>query len=329
MASNHRDNEDNSLVSIIVSTMNEEDHIRNLITSLYAQIYRPLELIIVDGGSIDQTTKIVRKFALDLADNLFEIHLLHEKTLGNVTSPANARNIGIKNAKGNYIILLDADFFFIDDDSIDKIVGKLKRNQFTKVKVKFAVDTELERQLSLTYGKLHHCAYRKEILRKITFDPSLGYGEDRDFWFRIYKDIRVNLDVTCDVTLGRHLCHTKKEFVSQTLWYARTLPLFIEKVIENKENLWYDEICIPLFGSLLAIFAPAFILFSLREDMSYERSLNRIRFGLWNVLRRYLFVLTFVKASMDRGFMKSYTLLLLKCLKPMLRSITRNKKTKL
>ncbi|MDH5266122.1 MAG: glycosyltransferase [Candidatus Bathyarchaeota archaeon] len=319
MASNHRDNEDNSLVSIIVSTMNEAEHIGDLITSSYAQTYRPLELIIVDGGSVDQTTKIVRKFALALADNLFEIHLLHEETLGNVTSPANARNIGIKNAKGNYIILLDADFFFIDDDSIDKIVTKLRRHQFTKVKVKFAVDTELERQLSLTYGKLHYCAYRKEILRKVTFDPSLGYGEDRDFWFRIYKDIRVNLDVTCDVTLGRHLCHTRKEFVSQTIWYARTLPLFIEKVIRNKENFWYDEICIPLFGSLLAIFVPVFILFSLREDMSCERSLNRIRFGLWNILRRYLFVLTFVRVSIERGFLKSYTLLLLECLKPMLR----------
>jgi glycosyltransferase involved in cell wall biosynthesis len=49
------------LVSIIIPTLNEEENIERVIESVMAQDYRPLEVIIVDGGSKDGTLEIVER----------------------------------------------------------------------------------------------------------------------------------------------------------------------------------------------------------------------------------------------------------------------------
>ena len=46
--------------SIVVPTLNEEEHIKNLIISVHSRISKPIELLVIDDGSSDDTIKIVR-----------------------------------------------------------------------------------------------------------------------------------------------------------------------------------------------------------------------------------------------------------------------------
>ena len=88
-------------ISIIVPVYNVERYLRQCIDSILAQTYRDFELFLVDDGSPDNSGKICDEYARkDL-----RIHVFH-KPNGGVSS---ARNLGIDNAKGEYISFIDAD----------------------------------------------------------------------------------------------------------------------------------------------------------------------------------------------------------------------------
>jgi len=91
-------------VSFIIPMYNEEDYIVGMLESIYEQSYplSLLEVILVDGGSQDSTLKRVRNFIASHKD--LKVNILHnEKRI----TPA-ALNIGLKHAKGDYVVLSTA-----------------------------------------------------------------------------------------------------------------------------------------------------------------------------------------------------------------------------
>lgn len=102
-------------VSIIMPVYNVEKYICDSIDSVLAQTYKDYELIIVDDGSPDSSPKICDDYA-DKYDNIYVIH----KKNGGLSS---ARNVGVENAKGKYILFVDSDDT-IQSDLLEKIVPK-------------------------------------------------------------------------------------------------------------------------------------------------------------------------------------------------------------
>lgn len=92
----------NNLVSIITPSYNSELYISEMIISVLNQTYKNFELIIVNDKSTDNSPLIIEKFVKN-DDRVKLINL--EVNLG----VAFARNIGIKNSKGDYIAFLDSD----------------------------------------------------------------------------------------------------------------------------------------------------------------------------------------------------------------------------
>lgn len=88
--------------SIIIPLYNKEDCIAHTINSVLSQTYRDFELIIINDGSTDDSSKIVMEFVDE------RLRIINKKN-GGVSS---ARNLGIKLAKNEYIALLDADDFW-------------------------------------------------------------------------------------------------------------------------------------------------------------------------------------------------------------------------
>lgn len=90
------------IISIIIPTYNRSRLIRRTINSLLAQTVLPDEVIIVDDGSTDDTKSVAEEY---IRENPFITYIYAGKNAG----AQHARNIGIKKAKGNYILLFDSD----------------------------------------------------------------------------------------------------------------------------------------------------------------------------------------------------------------------------
>lgn len=94
------------LVSVIVPTYNRASLIVESLDSVWAQTYRPIELLVVDDGSTDNTRELVEEWSRKCAgDDHFRLFYLHQENSGAPT----ARNLGLIKSRGEFIQLLDSD----------------------------------------------------------------------------------------------------------------------------------------------------------------------------------------------------------------------------
>lgn len=91
------------LISIIIPLYNSERFIAQTLESVLTQTYRNIEVIVVDDASTDGGCDIVRRYGADDS----RVNLILSET--NFGGPARPRNIGIENAKGEFIAFVDAD----------------------------------------------------------------------------------------------------------------------------------------------------------------------------------------------------------------------------
>mgnify|MGYP003602287514 CR=1 FL=1 len=91
-------------VSVVIPCYCCEDTIRRAVASVYKQTLRPLEVILVDDCSPDQTLKLLKAIQAEYSEGWIKIV---EITLNR--GPGNARNIGWASALGSYVAFLDAD----------------------------------------------------------------------------------------------------------------------------------------------------------------------------------------------------------------------------
>jgi glycosyltransferase involved in cell wall biosynthesis/SAM-dependent methyltransferase len=95
----------NSLVSVIMIFLNEEQFIQEAIASVFAQSYGNWELLLVDDGSTDGSSKIVQRYAEQYPEKVRYVEHDGHQNRGMSAS----RNLGIRNARGEYIAFLDGD----------------------------------------------------------------------------------------------------------------------------------------------------------------------------------------------------------------------------
>ena len=88
-------------ISVIIPAYNAQDYLKNCVESVRKQTFQDWELLIIDDGSRDRTRAICDECAA--ADD--RIRVFHKKN-GGVSS---ARNLGLREAKGDYIAFLDVD----------------------------------------------------------------------------------------------------------------------------------------------------------------------------------------------------------------------------
>ncbi len=99
-------NKSTPLVSVVIPVYNVEQYIEKALSSVLAQTYLNLEIIVVDDQSPDQSIALVKQKFSDP-----RLRIVQQKNRG----LAGARNTGIRNANGEYIAFLDSDDFWQAD----------------------------------------------------------------------------------------------------------------------------------------------------------------------------------------------------------------------
>ena len=108
-----------ALVSVIVPVYNTERYLRQCLESIVGQTHRALEVIIVDDGSTDGSPDIEREFAE--ADGRVRILTQENRFAGA------ARNNGMAQAHGDYLLFLDSDDWF-EPEMVERMVASAREN---------------------------------------------------------------------------------------------------------------------------------------------------------------------------------------------------------
>jgi GT2 family glycosyltransferase len=128
MIQNHSDSPSAPLISAVVPAFNCADVLGEAISSLRAQTFRDIEILIVDDGSTDGTLRVARECAaLDARVKIITREVASGK-------PSCARNAGVQAARGRYIALLDAD----DVAAPTRLESALKAIRMTGADIAFA-----------------------------------------------------------------------------------------------------------------------------------------------------------------------------------------------
>jgi len=114
-------NEENPLVSIIIRTKDRPKLLQRALKSVAEQTYRPIELILVNDGGCDLDIMELKSILSDVSLNYLEL----EKNTGR----AHAGNVGIENAKGEYIGVLDDDDEFYPEH-IFTLISFLRQSDY-------------------------------------------------------------------------------------------------------------------------------------------------------------------------------------------------------
>ncbi len=109
----------NPAISLIIPVYNVEKYLRKALTSVVNQSFKDVEVIIVNDGSTDESLNIIKEF--EKSYNNFIVINQPNKGL------AEARNTGIRNAKGKYIAFMDSDDF-IDCTFLETLYNMAEKN---------------------------------------------------------------------------------------------------------------------------------------------------------------------------------------------------------
>lgn len=191
-------------ITVIVPVYNAERYLNESINSLINQTFKDTEILCIDDGSTDSSLTLLKEFAQK--DNRIKVFTQENQ------GPSCARNLGLKNATGEYIVFVDADdwisedmcktlyekavstnadiilfpFFQVNVDNIfqDDRLEKLQNNI---PKLIFQTTDNIENIVEFAPVEAHGKFYKASLIKEnnIIFPEDIRLGEDMCFFYTI------------------------------------------------------------------------------------------------------------------------------------------------
>ena len=189
------------MISVVIPLYNKEKAIVNTLRSVLTQTYTDFEVVVVDDGSTDNSLNVVRSFVDSFTHSSF-VKIIHKEN-GGVSS---ARNRGIKEAKGDYIALLDGDDLWEQTFLTEqlKLIHDFPQAGMWGVNTAFIKNGKCWKweqgmgdgyrgYVENYFGTSHNDLFcsssvviRKDVFEKVGyFDERISSSEDLDMWYRI------------------------------------------------------------------------------------------------------------------------------------------------
>ncbi len=185
-------------ISVIIPAWNQGEFLEDCLESVYSQTVQPHEVIVIDDGSTDNTAEIAERYAYRNFPGVESpVRVIHQVNKG----LASARNTGIMNATGDFILPLDSDDM-LKENAIQKFTEIILQTQQQSPDViapsfecfglrdnkvilgGFGLE-ELKQANRLGYFSL---IKRQTLLNVGGYNPKMRWGyEDYDLWFDLFK----------------------------------------------------------------------------------------------------------------------------------------------
>lgn len=254
-------------LSVILPTYNRSKVIGRMIDSILSQSFKDFELLIIDDGSQDDTLEMLKQYQ----DSRIRVFTQ------NNSGVSSARNVGIKNARGEYLVFVDSDDFLLEgffeeisqtlqerkseilvcNGAIQRL-DKTSRTPHFWLKPKMYQDETLDfegleflKLFCLYCGISWACAkfFKRSLIEKhqILFPEHISYGEDVCFIFKAYFFAsKITLQEApfyiCDISresLSRGVC--SESHLHNLYQVHQELERFVE--YNKRENL-KEYICV-------------------------------------------------------------------------------------
>lgn len=248
------------LLSIIIPCYNSARFINKTLDMLIEQGLENCEVIVINDGSTDETSKIVHQYS----DKYENIKIIDKKNEG----VSVARNTGLKESCGKYIVFLDSDDSFTEGtlDYYREILKKYHQNTFLsfgyytiykgKKKKDYAFRVYDGKEIESTILKhsyfskklcFHICSsiYEKDFLIKnnIYFTPGVRIGEDIEFILSVVKYTATCVyharhcfiyQIRDDSTMQGYKTYSVEQFNSFVIIYEALLSITNDKLKLSK-----------------------------------------------------------------------------------------------
>jgi glycosyltransferase involved in cell wall biosynthesis len=183
---------DKSLISIVIPCYNDAIYIEQSVESALNQTYSNIEIVVVDDGSNEETKAVLKKIEHKITK------LITQENQGQST----ARNVGIREAKGAYVLVLDSDDYF-EASFCEKALEQFTQNKEIKI-VSSHTNRIFDNNTTDIFKPgggqiadflLKNCAMGSAMFKKMDWKKINGYDEmmrngfeDWEFYIRLIKD---------------------------------------------------------------------------------------------------------------------------------------------
>ncbi len=222
-------------VSIVTPSYNQGRFLSQTLNSIFDQNHQPLEVMVIDGGSTDNSVEVIKAFDSRLA------YWVSEKDKGQ----ADAINKGFRRVTGDIVAFLNSDDYYLPgaiaaalevferEPDVGVVYGQARWVTVTGEAVsQTRVNVDGQAMLEQFEGLPQPATFwRRAVLEKVgVLDPTFHFALDGEFFVRALGNFRA---VSLDAVLACMRLHPAAKSVSASTGFAPEVLRIAEKVIEN------------------------------------------------------------------------------------------------
>lgn len=270
------------LVTVIIPVYKTEKTLQECLDSVLVQNYPYLEVILVDDGSPDICPALCDRYAIQYEN----VHAVHQKNQG----PGIARNTGLANAKGKYVLFVDSDDCLDGEDAVGCMVRQAEEKEADIVVGSFRRFWD-----GNVSGKNYHHLQEGEYSRTVDFrfKGFSIYGHLAFNWGKLYRrSFLTENDLKCrEYPFAEDKAHNMACYAYKPVYAFVPESVYLYRVNKESVTSCYRENLLPVWISVATDF----------RDFLKERE---IRECYWDLMAFHVLFGAFFLAQQELRFKK-------------------------